>query len=234
MKTFTFHPFLIALYFPLFLYSINIDRYSAPVTFLPALILQITTIIVFGLLLLIFKDKHKAALLLSVNLLLIFSYGSCYALLKGCYHEKLGGILGAQKIILLFDFTVNILLLWAFWKTTFKWSKVSSWLNRISCVLLIFPTLQVVKVTIFDKPKKFTVNISANEKMLHNFKTNFAYGTLPDIYHIVMDAYPRNDVLKEAYNYDNSSFINYLRNNNLYLVELIRLLIKSNSLIISE
>ncbi len=41
----------------------------------------------------------------------------------------------------------------------------------------------------------------------------------PDIYFIVLDAYARDDVLKEMYGFDNTEFLAYLRNKGFYIAE---------------
>ena len=46
---------------------------------------------------------------------------------------------------------------------------------------------------------------------------NFNLEMLPNIYHIILDAYGREDVLKELYNYDNSDFIDYLQSEGFYV-----------------
>lgn len=42
---------------------------------------------------------------------------------------------------------------------------------------------------------------------------------LPDIYHIVLDGYSRDDVLKGLYSVDNTSFLNALRNRGFYVAD---------------
>ena len=46
-----------------------------------------------------------------------------------------------------------------------------------------------------------------------------AEGALPDIYHIVLDGYARNDVLLDLYGYDNSAFTDYLTSKGFYVAE---------------
>ena len=42
---------------------------------------------------------------------------------------------------------------------------------------------------------------------------------LPDIFHIILDSYERQDFLKAAYDYDNTEFIQYLRNSGFYVAD---------------
>ena len=42
---------------------------------------------------------------------------------------------------------------------------------------------------------------------------------LPDIYYLVLDSYARHDLLQKTYLYDNSKFLNYLRDKGFYIAE---------------
>jgi hypothetical protein len=42
---------------------------------------------------------------------------------------------------------------------------------------------------------------------------------LPDIYYIILDAYGRSDVVQELFEYNNSSFINYLKERGFHVAE---------------
>ena len=43
--------------------------------------------------------------------------------------------------------------------------------------------------------------------------------TMPDIYYIILDSYPREDVLKEIHGFDNSEFINHLKSNGFFIAK---------------
>jgi hypothetical protein len=60
-----------------------------------------------------------------------------------------------------------------------------------------------------------SVNISNNEKstiIVNTTKTN-----KPNIYYFILDAYGRNDVLKSIYGFDNSNFLNNLRDKGFFV-----------------
>ncbi len=44
-------------------------------------------------------------------------------------------------------------------------------------------------------------------------------GVLPDIYYIIVDAYARDDILKEVYHFDNSEFLSYLAEKRFYVAD---------------
>lgn len=48
-------------------------------------------------------------------------------------------------------------------------------------------------------------------------RANVQAGLAPDIYYIVVDAYARDDILKEIYSFDNSTFLSYLTERGFYV-----------------
>jgi hypothetical protein len=87
-------------------------------------------------------------------------------------------------------------------------------LNLMSLVILIFPLYQIVSyelitaIEIFGKKDK---TISSDE---FNASSDLVY---PDIYYIILDSYARDDVLLDVYGYDNSEFLNQLRDIGFYI-----------------
>ncbi len=86
-KTFTFHPYLFAIFPILFLYSHNIRQLSMvsfyEVLVLVAILLGFTAIAVVILWLIFRKDSNKAGIVVSIFLVLFFSYGRIYELVVG-------------------------------------------------------------------------------------------------------------------------------------------------------
>jgi hypothetical protein len=52
----------------------------------------------------------------------------------------------------------------------------------------------------------------------HSFAIS-EYDTLPNVYYIILDGYPRNDVLKEHMNFDNNEFTNILKQRGFHVAE---------------
>jgi hypothetical protein len=49
--------------------------------------------------------------------------------------------------------------------------------------------------------------------------TDVVSSSLPDIYYIIVDAYARDDILKEVYHFDNSEFLSYLAEKGFYVAD---------------
>ena len=84
-------------------------------------------------------------------------------------------------------------------------------LNIVSIVLIVIPLMSMVSYYLTTKNFFKTSNLAEN--LFFSKKTD----KLPDIYYIILDGYARGDVLKQIYNYDNSSFLEYLTNKGFYI-----------------
>ena len=79
---FPLHPFVMAIFPVLFLYSRNMREVFINSTFLPTLAILFITILVLFVLKLIFRDLRKVAIQVSFLLLLVFSYGHVVSLTR--------------------------------------------------------------------------------------------------------------------------------------------------------
>ena len=82
-KSFVIHPFLVAIFPILFLASHNVEQISFSETLLPSAIVSVFTLLLLLLSGLILRDNQKAGILVSVFLLLFFSYGHVHAMIQG-------------------------------------------------------------------------------------------------------------------------------------------------------
>jgi len=64
-----------------------------------------------------------------------------------------------------------------------------------------------------------TVQASKSNEKLDDLPPNTNSDYKPDIYYIIFDAYSRNDVLGQAYEFDNSPFINQLKNLDFFVAD---------------
>ena len=76
------HPFFIAIFPVLVIYSQNIGRVEFEDLFLPLVLLVGSSIGLFFLIKLILKNPNKSALIVTIVLIILFSYGHIYYLLN--------------------------------------------------------------------------------------------------------------------------------------------------------
>jgi hypothetical protein len=212
LSLFPFHTFLFAVYPILALLANNLSQVEPNVVFRPLFISLAGATGIFLVLRLIVHSWLRAALITSFLLLLFFSYGQVYDLIR---QGQIPGS-GVDHSLLL---PIYILLFAAGSYALLKKPKdlvlATRFLNVIGLALLLMPSYQIISFTT-SLPKGEEVR----EKVLslgQPLKPN-PY-LMPDIYVIVLDTYIRADSLQVDFGYDNTDFIEKLHNLGFYVAD---------------
>ena len=204
-----FHSFLFAIYPILALLAVNITEVDVS-SGLRSLLLSVT---LAGLLIVVFygiyRDWKRAALIATILLILFFSYGHIYVLLKGINVN--GFYLFRHRTLVPIWLVLTALAIWWGSRRSFNSTAVTYTLNLIGLFLLVFPLIQITSFLL----KSETTQAGKNTSVL-NLK---AVNQPPDIYYIILDGYGRADVLKNQFGYDNSHFLNTLRNLGFFIAD---------------
>jgi len=214
------HPWLFALYPVLFLYTHNMEE----VVFLdivPSLIVVLlVTTLFWGIGRIVFRDSGKAAVTVSVMMILFFSYHYIYTVLRniGLRGYTIGQWeIGVHTYLLPLWFIVPAILFWCIKRTRRSLAQVSSIFNVIT-----FTLIAIVVVQFFRFSSSFALTVPPpvpqGEATLAWTPPN-DLEPLPDIYFIILDGYARQDVLKTHFDYDNSTFLDFLKDMGFYVVE---------------
>jgi hypothetical protein len=214
LKRIPLSPFVFAIFPILALLSYNITEVSPNVIIRSLVISLVATSILLFLLFLIFRNWNKAALITTFILILFFSYGQVYELLQK--YAVFGFNLGHHRflvIVYLFTFAFG---LWLILGRRIQLSSTTQFLNVIGILLLIYPAYQIISQTI---------RTSLNEDRLAKISPNTDplvltdSTSLPDVYFIVLDGYTRSDALLDDLGFDNSGFLDTLRNMGFYVAD---------------
>jgi len=211
-KTPVIHPVLFALYPVLFLYSYNIDKTPVKQMFISIIITILFTVIIWLLAGLIVKNIQKAGLLASLFLILFFTYGRAYDLL---YYS---GIKIKEPRYLLIIWLLIFIFISYFLIT--KCREFHNFTRILNCIGVILVSISLFNI-IIPLTNMYLYNLGLSErtedtiKQVERLKTD----NLPNIYYIILDSYVRDDVLKEVYKYDNSDFLNYLKEKGFYIAD---------------
>jgi len=204
------HPFLIAIYGPLSLYAANASEVAAGVILRPLLIALATAGLLLVLGRLLMSTWERSALATSLFLLLFFSYGHLYNVLKATPSLQ---ILARHRVVgplyLLVLFSGLVLLTRKLQRT----QSLSVFANAVAALLLAMPLVQSIGYTINN------VN-SANldsQSPLQLPILNPSDEALPSVYYIVLDAYMRSDALERDLGFDNSEFVAALEQLGFYV-----------------
>ena len=210
----TYHPFLIAIYPILNLLDTNIGQVTWTAAIRPIISVLIFTSILLIVLSFLTSSWERAGILTSIFLILFFSYGHIYSLTEGS--RVFGILIGRHRYLILLWLGLLGLGVYISYKNIPSLSRATSIMNVGAAALLLIPLLSLIvrgfvnRIEISRLPKSgntSTGNISARN------------GTLPDIYYIILDQYPGNEVLEEKYGFDNSEFIYHLTELGFYVAD---------------
>lgn len=163
---------------------------------------------------LVMKNALLSSFITFLILLLFFTYGHVYDLL---YTYQIAGIrLARNSILLSIFFLFFCIALVQFIRNKSLLIKLTPYINIVSATLFIFPAIKILDYSIsrFNllpsdiNPKNDGAQLIAPEE---NYN--------PDIYLIVLDGYNRQDVLAGDFGFDNSDFIDELKNLGFYVAE---------------
>jgi len=213
MRRFPFHPFLFSTYPILALYSVNILQVSPTVFIRPMAISLIICMVIFILINLLMKNIEKTGLIVTLFLVLFYSYGHLYQFLEAS--RSLAG-LGHHRFLLFFYLTLFILGLFGVVYKLKNLVAITGILNWVSIFLVGVSLLQIAynqgRVIIANEKVK---QASDTPTILHPPEGK----PLPDIYYIVLDMRTRSDVLNEEYGYDDTEFIQALEDLGFFVAE---------------
>lgn len=204
-------PTLFAL-FPIFILSANNIHeieIREPVRAIAVSILM--ALILFGIVRLVLRDGYRAALIVSVSLLLFFSYGHLYETFKSIPATTL--TLGRHRY--LSSLFLAIMMGWS-WLVLKRMASPSYWNQQailVGVIALIYPALIIGRVVIPRAIERYQVK---NQRVVSVVPIN---EELPDIYYIILDGYGRADVLEDLYGFDNENFLSALEDLGFFIAD---------------
>lgn len=213
-KRFAIHPILFSLYPTLALLAHNIREVEVEVAIRPLLISCITASIMLCVARLIFKDWIRASLLTTFTLVLFFSYGHVYQVLRDI---PVIGLSVARHRYLAFIYAGGFILgLWWIDKRVDDVHSLNLKMNLIALFLLAFPLFKISSFSL----KVYTGERAVSDLLAEAFPLDIAEGMdLPDVYYIILDTYTRADALLDEFDFNNSPFLGQLREKDFYIAE---------------
>lgn len=211
-KTLIIHPYLFAVFPVLFLYSHNIEQLTFSDTLFPMGILLGSVILIVLFSRIIFKNYQKAGLIISFFLILFYTYGHVYDVIKDW---QIGNFeIGRHRYLLLIYTTFYACCFYFITRASKNLSTTNNFLNIVAASLL---TISLINIGFY---KFKTMNEWRGEKSYGQSNIPI-YGEdtaeFRDIYYIILDGYGSSNILKEYYGYDNTEFIDYLKDKGFFI-----------------
>lgn len=217
LKQIPVYPLIFSIYPGLALAAYNLSEIEARIALRAILVSFLIGGIAFLATRVWLKDWMRAASVTTFFLVLFFSYGHIYQFLE---QNPVGNFsLGRHRILIIlfaFVFIIGMLLLT---RKRINFIPATQALNLACLVLLIMPLAQTA--TFYFRRLEENNNIdqtSVTQTML----TPDEHTSLPDIYLIVLDTYVRGDALLNDFNFDNTYFLDSLREMGFYVADCAR------------
>jgi len=189
------------------LWNQNLDQIQSEVVLKPLFITLIIIIIINCIWLVVSRSLKKSALLTSVTLIFFFTFGHLYNLIEG--KTLMGLQIGYVKLLLVY-LVIYLLSIFLVFRVKHIHNNLFILFIIVTAILLI---VNILPILIYEI--KFIRPNSLHQETLS--PVQYIETSQRDIYYIVLDAYARQDILKEVLNYDNSAFISALKDRGFYI-----------------
>ena len=203
-----FHPFLFAVMPVLLFVSLNLNEIILDYIFTTLLIIVAAVIVSWYLLNLLLKDKMKSGLMLSLGLVLFFSYGHIYNILL-INLDGAGASFGVNRYLLPSLLIVFVAGIFVIIKTKKHHREFTVIANGIAIVIISISIFNIGTYALHDDSFE-TLNNPVNYNA-------HALNYTPNVYYIILDSYADSKVLEKAYGFDNSEFLSELSARGFYV-----------------
>jgi hypothetical protein len=202
-----FYPVLIGIYAAVGLVSVNISQMVFSAGLRSILVATLFSLAVYLVFCWAIKDEHKAALLCAWFMLFFFAFGHLFGALEGI--KIFGMVIGRYRFFLPLWLTIFGLGGWWLYTRAGRLGSLGGVLNIASIILLMIPVLQI---GIFEWHRQYSVNDTERKPsaIFTQQVPSLVKDQLPDIYYIILDGYPRQDMLLKYHKFDNRGFIKQL------------------------
>lgn len=219
------HPFLFAIFPIVFLIGHNLkssqnfsDIASPPVILVSVIMVLGFTALLYGVFLFLIKDRHRVGVIISAVLVLFFSYGPVYNLVRDW---QIGEAIVGRHRYLLSIWSIGILaVFFILKKARVDFRQYTARLTIVFSALLVFALFQI-GIGIY-RVEKTRESVQSHDWIDQENVPRGEIGddgTLPDIYYIIADGHASEKVLRDIYRYDNSAFSRFLEEKGFYVAK---------------
>lgn len=210
---FPFFSILIGFFPLLALWNGNKSQIQTRDTWFSLVITLAFVVMISIIIFLIFKNRSKSSLGLSLFFLLFFTFGHTYDLIQR--NVSLSQMVGFVKLLVAYAILFIIAMVLILRTRGLSASTVVI-LNGVMTILCLFNLLSIVSYNLQARSAKESFE---TDNIMPAVSQGAEQTELADIYYIVLDAYSRQDVLLDLMDYDNTPFINALKERGIYVAD---------------
>ncbi len=205
MKPPIIHPLLLAVFPILALYSQNMDKLTFSDTFVTLALSPGITLLVLLILWLKFRNAKKIGVIVSIYLILFFSYGLIVEPMEGW------GMLFANRLMLALWTIFLVIAVYVVVRTRRDLHNMTVILNSMAVCLVVIPLIYIV-IHEIGRP-----SLSPTHEPLIIASDSKENENLPDIYYIILDGYGSSNNLDRYFGFDNSEFTQSLSDRGFFV-----------------
>ena len=232
---FIIHPILFSIFPVIFIFSENIHLLPVTEIFLPLVIVVGITVLVLFLSKNKIEYRNKVALIISLIVILFFTYGYFYDIINDAQLEN--SEISRHRYLLMPYFGLGIVGVIFFIKSNRLFNNATTITNGIAISIIVVISINIATDVSYgnffgspelgnnekflgvgaqDPLEELVVDHDSNQdlrtesKKIQNIKT--------DIYYIIPDEYPSNYALKQFFGFDNIEFLTFLETNDFHVV----------------
>ena len=215
MRLFPYYPICFAIYAPLILLAHNLGQVEIRDGIRSLLVTAVLAFVLLVLLFLLLRDWVRAGAASAILIVLFVTYGHVYTAIKN--YELFGVIIGRHRYLVLIWVALAGLGLWWSVKKSLRIPSLSSAMNLVGIMLLIYPSFLILSYVISSQGQQGQV-IETQATQTTQYEIELVAGqTPPDVYYIILDGYGRSDILLKDVGYDNSTFTDGLMQMGFYV-----------------
>ena len=198
-------PYLVALFPVVHLAAVNIAEIQLITTLRTFPIILIFVFFANLLMRFFIKEKSKAYLILSLLIIVSFSFGHLVSFIKRF-------VLVGDRYVFIVVFLLCSVLIWKILNV----KKISSDITKyVALPFTILILISVFRIVVY--PVSFSSKVDDYSESITPFVSQKE--NLPDIYYIILDGHARDDVLEELFDYKNHFLTDYLKTKGFYVAE---------------
>lgn len=217
-KQLVIHPFLFAIFPILSLLASNIGVIQTSDAIRPILISLLATTLFMFLLQLLLKSWQASGILLSVLLILFFTYGHAFVVILGTAYSLMSNFMRQiwnqsttlilHAILLSFASLIvcGTVILLRKWKN--RLAQLNLFLNLAASIAMAISLTQIISAAY--KLRTLPTSDLKQDPLTHQADLADENDLPSDLYYIILDGYASSQILAELYEFDNTTFIEFL------------------------
>jgi hypothetical protein len=206
------HPLLFAVFPVLSLYADGNRFVTLDAVVVPLAVTVAGTLLAWGILTRVLRDAGRAALVVSISVLCLFSYGHVYNMVESWRVEIGGRTLGANQLLLPAWGALWLAGVYLSARTRRDTEKVSGFLTVCALTLVVVPLLAIVP---YESGRLRRGPLAP----MPTPRARAQPAPKRDVYYIILDRYAGAATLERLYDFDNREFLDFLRGRGFYVAD---------------